>query len=92
MSMVKYFDFVKLLSIINEVQSDILNGTSEVKIYDYIDTYLTLIKKEIQRDRLFNDFSEEEILECIEKIENFLIKKLYKKVFPISILVKILFL
>ena len=78
------FDFVKLLSKINEVKSDILNGTSDVRIYDGIDTYLSLIKKEILKDKLFNDFSDEEILECIEKIENFLFKKLYKKVFPIT--------
>lgn len=76
------FDFVKLLSKITEVQKAVQSGSNSIKIYDVIAYYLGLLNDELYKDKLFDNFIQQDINECLERLESYLFNKLYKHLYP----------
>ena len=73
-------DLVKL------VKDDIINGNRKNLIYITFDNYMEIIKKKIKNGktnkRLFENIKEEEIMKIVEKIEDHILRKIYKYVYP----------
>ena len=61
---------------------DIVDGKNENKIYDTIIKYLYIIKKRIKK--LFPELKENEISPMIENIKDYILKSIFKLVFPKS--------
>lgn len=72
------FDFVKILSSNKEIKYDIIEGTSKQQVHLAISGYLGLIYESVIKNKLFFNFSSEEIAESLESIEKTVIEKLYK--------------
>ena len=68
----------------NYVTQDIINGDRQYCIYKTMKMYMNLIKKRIKEpivnEGLFNDMTN--IGEIVEKIEDHIIRQIYKDVFP----------
>ena len=75
-----YRDLVRL------VKDDIINGNRKNQIYISFENYIEIIKKRIRHcktnKRLFENIKEEEIEKIVEKIEDHILRKIYKFVYP----------
>ena len=61
---------------------DIVDGKNENKIYNTVIRYLYIIKKRIKK--IFPDIRENEIMQMIENIKDYILKSIFKLVFPKS--------
>ena len=67
----------------NLVKEDITKGDRSHKTYAIIGKYMEYVKKEIKENKnLFGEIKEKEIQEFLEKIENHIVRHIYKYVFP----------
>lgn len=73
------FDFIKLLSRIKEIREEVVEGTEKIKVYDAIYIYIGLVEQVLRQEKLFIHYDKPEIDNCLENIENFIMKKLYKR-------------
>ena len=65
-----------------KAKEDIENGVQKNKIYQTLSDYLDLIKIQINKSDLFKNDSEEERNYIRDGIQNHILKKIYKSVFP----------
>lgn len=75
-------DFIKTLQNYHEVMEDIIFGDQRHKIYETLDVYLQFLRDSITKHELFSHYSEDQLSEVCDDIENYIQKKIYKKVFP----------
>jgi len=78
-------DFIRIFSRFNEIREDVISGEQKNFINESIYTYISYVKDSLMKSKLFKpeDISKEEDVEyLLDEIENFIIKKLYKRVYP----------
>lgn len=78
-------DFIKIFIKFNEIREDISTGEQKNSINETLTTYISLVKDVLMKSRLFNSEEltrEEDVEYLLDEIENFIIKKLYKRVYP----------
>jgi hypothetical protein len=72
-------EFWKVISRFNELQDDIIKGDQKHKIYNSISDYMEIVKDAYIKCELFKSASLDETSEILEDIENYIMKKLYKR-------------
>ena len=76
-------EFIYTFQLFNEIKEDIIFGDQRNKIFETMEFYLSIVKERLLKDQLFiNIYNCETITEVIDDIENYLLKKIYKNVFP----------
>lgn len=76
---ISIFDFIRLISRVKEIKQEVLEGSDKIKAYEAINNYLILVEKVLREEKLFVHYDKKQIDQCLENIENFIHKKLYKK-------------
>ena len=67
----------------NLVNEDIKKGEKKYQIDKIIRNYMSFVKKQVKsNEKLFGKLREEEIKEILEKIENYILRHIYKYVYP----------
>jgi hypothetical protein len=67
------------------LKEDIINGDRKYQIDKIIEKYMDYIKKQVKdpsNKKLFGELKEDEITEIIEKIQNHILRYLYKNIYP----------
>ena len=90
----KISDFIKIFTsseqklknlpnpVYNYVIEDISKGEQKHKIYKTLNDYLNIIELEINKSEIFKDESENEKSHIKNGIQNYILQKIYKSVFP----------
>ena len=67
----------------NLVNDDIKKGEKKYQIDKIIRKYMNFVKKQVKsNEELFGKLKEEEVKEILEKIENYILRHIYKYVYP----------
>jgi DNA-binding ferritin-like protein len=72
-------EFIYIFAKFPEIKEDINQGNCKHMIYDAIQSYRNIIKNLLLEHDLFKNSKEEEINEIIDDIENYIERKIYKK-------------
>jgi len=76
-------EFIQVFQNLKEIKEDIFFGDQRNKTYEALDNYLALVKEAMNNHPLFiENVNEENISSALDDIENYILLKMYKKVFP----------
>lgn len=75
-------EFIRLFVKFPEIKEDISKGEQNHNISTSLSNYLSILRGYLIKDELFKNSSEELTNEIIDEIENYIIKKIYRRVFP----------
>lgn len=76
------FEFTRAFQKFQEIKEDIEKGEAQNKIGDSLSQYLKLVFGELEKEKLFQGYDLSAKSRTIENIENYILKKMYKNVFP----------
>ena len=77
-------EFINIFGKFNEIKEDIIKGDQSHKIYQSIFNYMVIVIDHLSNEELFKNLSDEETEDILEGIENYIMKKLYKKYYKIK--------
>jgi len=75
-------EFIRAFQSFQEIQDDIINGEAENKIGETLSQYLKIVYSFLDKDKLFSNYDIIGKNIIIEDIENYILRKMYKSVFP----------
>lgn len=75
-------DFVKIFGRFKEIREEVESGENLHKIDTSLKDYLILVKEQLITSTLFIDINEIELDDILDEIENFIIKKIYRRIYP----------
>ena len=67
------------------LKNDIINGTKKYQIDKILEKYMDYVKKQIREPsnkKLFGEIKEDEVKQIAEKIKNYILRHIYKYVYP----------
>jgi hypothetical protein len=76
------FDFIREFQSLHEIKVDIVNGDAENKIGESLSQYLKIVYNCLDKDKLFSNYNIDGKSMILEDIENYILRKMYKSVFP----------
>lgn len=76
-------EFIHTFQNFKEIKEDIIFGDQRNKVWITMDNYLNIVKDHMSKHSLFAEiYNEENLFSALEDIENYILEKIYKKVFP----------
>lgn len=75
-------EFIQKFILFKEIKEDIICGDQRHYIYEALDQYMNIVLEEINSFELFNTYTNEQLQEIAEDIENYIMRKCYKYVYP----------
>lgn len=75
-------EFIRLFVKFPEIKEDIANGEQVHMVSESLSTYISLVKAVLSKNELFKDCSDDNLNEIAEEIEIYIIKKIYRRVYP----------